>query len=95
MFILLFVMACHMVAHRFAITPRMDFRTKGLGLGEVGLGDAHIHGNLAQAQPNLPRIERSTGWFGFWETGDDVPDFVVTESTRTVEDTTDALPNLA
>jgi len=94
-------MACHMIVHRFAITPRMDFQTKGLGLGEVNLADAHIHSSLSQFQPNVPRVERSTGWFGFWETNDDAPDFVVTESMRTianvenVEDDPNALPNLA
>jgi len=79
----------------------MDFQTKGLGLGEVDLANARIHGSLSQSHPNVPRVERSTGWFNFWETHDDVPDFVVTESIRTagdmgnVEDATDALPNLA
>jgi len=73
----------------------MDFQTKGLGLGEVDLSDAHIHGSLSQSQPNVPRVERSVGWFGFWETYDDASDFVVTESVRTVADDTDALPNLA
>jgi len=101
MFILLFVMASHMIAHRFAITPRIDFHTKGLGLGNIDLADAHIHGSLSQSQPNIPRIERSASWFGFWETHDDIPDFVVTESMRTVgdvenvEDDADAFPNLA
>ena len=94
-------MACHMIVHRFAITPRMYFQTKGLGLGEVSLTDAHIHGSLSQSQPNVPRVERSTGWFGLWETYGDAPDFVVTESMRTVEDVesveddTNTLPNLA
>ena len=88
-------MACHMVAHRFAIMPRMDFRTKGLGLGEADLADARIHGSLAQSQPNAPRVERSTGWLGFWEAHDDAPDFVVTESTPIAEDATDTLPNRA
>lgn len=94
MLVLLFVMACHMIAHRFAITPRMDFRTKGLGLGEVGLADAHIHGGLSQSQPNAPRVERSVGWFGFWETLDDAPDFVVADMGD-AEGATDALPHLA
>jgi len=100
MFILVVVMACHMIVHRFAITPRMDFQTKGLGLGEVSLADAHIHGSLSQSQPNVPRVERSTGWFGFWETQDAAPDFVVMEAMRTVgdveniEDDTNTLPNL-
>ena len=88
-------MACHMIAHRFAITPRMNFQTKGLGLGEVGLADVHIHGGLSQSQPNVPRIERSDGWLGFWRTDDDTPDFVVRESMRRVEDVTDVLPDLA
>lgn len=85
MFILLFVMACHMIAHRFAITPRMNFQTKGLGLGEAGLADLHIHGSLSQPQPNVPRVERSTGWSDFWGARDDVPDFIVKESMRGVE----------
>jgi len=100
-FILLFVMACHMIAHRFAITPRMNFQTKGLGLGEVDIENTHIHGSLSQSQPNAPRVERSTNWLTFWETYGDAPDFVVTESMRivgdveNVEDTTDTSPNLA
>ena len=94
-------MACHMIAHRFAIAPKMNFQTKGLGLGEVDLADAHIHGSLSQPQPNVPRVERSTGWFGFWETPDEAPNFVVTESMRpaegaeNVEDLSDALSDLA
>jgi len=94
-------MACHMIVHRFAITPRMDFRTKGLGLGEVGLADPHIHDSLSQSQPNIPPIERSTGWFGFWETDATAPDFIVTEALHTVEDVenvgddTNPFPNLA
>ena len=91
-------MACHMIAHRFAITPRMNFQTKGLGLGEVGLADVHIHGSLSQSQPNAPRVEKSAGWFGFWGRHDDAPDFVVRESVRgvgNVEDATDSLPDLA
>jgi len=92
MFILLLVMACHVVAHRFAIAPRMNFQTKGLGFGEVGLPDAHIHDSLSQSQPGIPRVERSTGWF--WEKYDDAPYFVVTDVENT-EDTTDALPHLA
>jgi len=91
-------MACHMIAHRFAITPRMNFQTKGLGLGEVGLADVHIHGSLSQSQPNVPRVERSAGWFGFWGAHDDTSDFVVRESTRgagNIEGATDALPDLA
>jgi hypothetical protein len=81
-FILLFVMACHMIAHSFAVTPRMDFQTKGLGFGRVDVADARIHGSLAQSQPNVAhaRVERSTDW---------------TESVRTIEDATDALPDLA
>jgi len=75
-------MACHMIAHRFAITPRMNFQTKGLGLGEVGLADVHIHGSLSQPQPNVPRVERGTGWSGFWEMDDNAPDFIVRESMR-------------
>lgn len=89
---MLFVMACHMVAHRFAIAPRMNFQTKGLGLGEVGLADAHIHGRLSQSQPNVPNINRGTSWF--WETRDAAPDFIVMEAEN-VEDASDALPNLA
>ena len=94
MFILLFVMACHMIAHRFAITPRMNFQTNGLGFGEVGLPDAHIHGSLSQSQPSIPHVERSTGWFDFWGKCDDAPDFVVMD-VENIEDTTDALPHLA
>ena len=101
MFILLLVMACHMIAHRFAIAPRMYFQTKGFGLSDADLANTHIHGSLAQSQPNVPRVERSAGWFGFWETHDDAPDFIVTESMRIVEDVengegvTDVPPNLA
>ena len=90
-------MACHMIAHRFAIAPRMDFQTKGLGLGEVGLADVHIHGSLSQSQPNVPRVERGS-WFSFGGTPDDAPDFVVRESARgvgNIEDATDPRPNLA
>jgi len=83
-----------MIAHRFAVTPRMNFQTKGLGFGEVGLPDANIHNSLSQSQPSIPRVERSTGWFGFWGKHDDAPDFVVMDAEN-VEDTTDALPNLA
>lgn len=86
MFILLFTMACHMIAHRFAVTPRMDFQTKGLGLGEASLADARIHGSLSQSQPNVPRVGGSGGWFGLWETRDDDSDFVVRESMRKVAD---------
>ena len=100
MFILLFTMACHMIAHRFAITPRMDFQAKGLGLGEAGLADAHIHGSLSQSQPNVPRVGGSDGWF--WETRDEGegPDFVVRDTMRNVAnvgngDDLDALPNFA
>lgn len=75
-----------MVAHRFAITPRMDFQTKGLGLGEAGLDDMHIHGSLSQSQPDVPRVGRSDSWFGFWETRDEDLDFVVREPTRNVAD---------
>jgi len=89
MFILLFVMACHMIAHRFAMAPRMDFQTNGLGLG---LADEHVHGGLAQPQPHA---ERSGCWFGFWERHDDAPDFVVTETIPTTEDVVDPLPNPA
>jgi len=102
MFILLFTMACHMIAHRFAITPRMDFQTKGLGLGEAGLADAHIHGSLSQSEPNVPRVGGSDSWFGFWEARDEGedPDFVVRDSMRGVAnvgngDDVDALPNFA
>jgi len=95
MFILLFVMACHMIAHRFAIPPRMHFRMKGFGFGEGDLADAHVHGRLGQSQPNSPPVERSSGWSGFWERQDDAPNFVVTEPMRPVEDTIDALPNRA
>lgn len=94
MFILLFVMACHMVAHRFAIAPRMSFHTKGLGFGEVGLADPRLHGSLSQSQPSAPPIEKNAGWFGFWETHDDAPDFVVRD-VENVEDATDAPPHLA
>jgi len=87
-----------MIAHRFAIPPRMDFQTKGLGLGEANLADVHIHGGLSQSQPNIPRVERNTGWSGSLGTHDDAPDFVVRESIRgvgNIEDATDAFPNLA
>jgi len=89
-----------MVAHRFAITPRMDFQTKGLGLGEAGLVDSHLHGRLSQPQPSVPRVGGSNGWFGFWETRNDDSDFVVREYMRTAADVgngddIDALPNLA
>jgi len=100
MFFMFFVMACHMIAYRLAIMPRMDFQPKGLGLGEAGLVDDHIHG-LSQSQPNAPHAG-SNGWFGLWEArGDDPsPDFGVAEPMRALqnsgnlEDTTDALPNL-
>ena len=75
----------------------MDFQTKGLGLGEVGLADVHIHGSLSQSQPNVPRVERGS-WFSFGGTPDDAPDFVVRESVRgvgNIEDATDPRPNLA
>jgi len=96
MLVTLFVMACHMIAHRFAIMPRMDFQTKGLGLGEAGLADAHIHG-LPQSQPNVPHVGRGNGW----EARGDVPspDFVVAEPMRALEnlgnleDATKSLPN--
>jgi len=88
-------MACHMIAHRFAIAPKMDFQTKGLGLGRVGFADVHIHGGLAESQPSVPHVERSTGWFSFWETHDDAPDFVVAEIIPTTEDAVDPLPNPA
>jgi hypothetical protein len=93
MFILLFMMACHMIAHRFAITPRMDFQTKGLGLGEAGV---HIHGSLSQSQPNVPHVEEGTGW----GTRDKASDFVVRDSVHNVANVgsggdIDALPNLA
>lgn len=90
-------MACHMIAHSFAVTPRMDFKTKGLGFGRVDVADARIHGSLAQSQPDVPHalVERSTDWFGFWEARDVATDFVVTDSARTIEDATDALPDLA
>jgi len=84
-------MACHMIAHGFSLTPRMDFETKGLGLGRVNVADAHIHGSLAQTQPSVPHVERSADWFSFWERRDDIPDFVAAESSRTIEDATDAL----
>jgi len=85
-----------MIAHSFAATPRMDFQTKGLGFGRVDVADARIHGGLAQSQPDVSHahVERRTDWFGFW-TRDAAADFVVTESARTIEDATDALPNLA
>lgn len=84
MFILLFTMACHMVAHRFAVTPRMDFQTKGLGLGEAGLADAHIHGSLSQSQPNIPRVDGSDDCSGLRKTRDNDSDFVVRDSSRKV-----------
>jgi len=79
-------MACHMIAHRFAMAPRVDFQTNGLGLGRAG---------LAQSQPNVAHVERSGCWFGFWERHDDAPDFVVTESLSTtdLEDAVDPLQN--
>lgn len=82
------------------MTPRMDFQTKGLGLGEAGLADARIHGSLSQSQPDVHRSGGSTSWFGFWETRDEAPDFIVRESTPTVADVgngddSDALPYLA
>jgi len=83
-FVLLFTMAFHMIAHRFAITPRMDFQTKGLGLGDAGLPDGHIHGGLSKPQPDVAHVRGRTGWLGFWDTRDDTPDFVVRESTRGV-----------
>jgi len=89
-----------MIAHRFAMTPRMDFQTKGLGLGEVQLTNAHVHGRLSQSLPSAPR-ERSVGWFGFWGIYDGVPDFIVEESVptagdaETVGDATNIPPNLA
>ncbi|KAF9782596.1 hypothetical protein BJ322DRAFT_1142908 [Thelephora terrestris] len=101
MFILLFTMACHMIAHRFAITPRIDFQTKGLGLGEAGLVDAHLRGSLSQSQPNVPRVGGSDSWLGIWETRDEDLDLVVRDSTRGVADVgnggddVDALPNFA
>lgn len=83
-----------MIAHKFAIMPRMDFQTKGLGLGEAGLADAHI-------QPNTLHVGRSDGWFGFLEARGDTPspDFAVAdpmhalENLGNLEDATDALPN--
>jgi hypothetical protein len=101
MFILLFTMACHMIAHRFAITPRIDFQTKGLGLGEAGLVDAHLRGSLSQSQPNVPRVGGGGSWLGIWETRDEDLDLVVRDSTRGVADVgngtddVDALPNFA
>ena len=100
MLILLLTMACHMIAHRFAIPPRMDFQSKGLGLGEAGLPDARIHGSLSQSQPDVPPEGRRTSWFGIWETREDTSDFVVREPLSTVADVgngddTDALPYLA
>jgi len=94
MFLTFFVVACHMIAHKFAIMPRMDFQTKGLGLGEAGLADAHI-------QPNTLHVGRSDGWFGFLEARGDTqsPDFAVAEPMLALEnlgnlrDTADALPN--
>lgn len=78
----------------------MDFQAKGLGLGEAGLADAHIHGSLSQSQPNVPRVGGSDGWF--WETRDEGedPDFVVRDTMRNVAnvgngDDLDALPNFA
>lgn len=89
-----------MVAHRFAVPPRMDFQTKGLGLGEAGLADARIHGSLSQSQPNINPVGGSFSWFGLWETRDDPSDFVIRESTHAVAyvgngDDNDALPYLA
>ena len=78
----------------------MDFQTKGLGLGEAGLDDTHIHGSLSQSQPNVPRVGGSDSWFGFWETRDEDLDFVVREPMRNVADVgngddINALPNFA
>jgi len=100
MFFMFFVMACHMIAHRLAVMPRMDFQPKGLGLGEAGLVDEHIHG-LPHSKPNVPHVGRSNGWFGFWEARGDVPspDFDVVEPMHALEnwgnleDAIDALPN--
>lgn len=85
-------MTCHMVAHRFAVTPRMDFQTKGLGLGEGNLPG--IHGSLSQSQPDVPH---DGGWFGFWEARDDVSDFVVRDYMHNVANVgngVDSLPDL-
>jgi len=87
-----------MVAHRFAIAPRMDFRTKGLGLGEAGLADAHIHGGLSQPQPDTHRAEGRTSWFDSGD--DDNSDFIVRDSVPGVADVgnrddNDAPPYLA
>jgi hypothetical protein len=89
-----------MIAHRLAVMPRMDFQPKGLGLGEAGLVDEHIHG-LPHSKPNVPHVGRSNGWFGFWEARGDVPspDFDVVEPMHALEnwgnleDAIDALPN--
>lgn len=82
------------------MTPRMDFKTKGLGLGEAGLADARIHGSLSQARPNVPPVRGGASWFDFGETHDDASDFIVRESPPTVAsvgngDDSDALPYLA
>ena len=96
MLILLFTMACHMIAHRFAITPKMDFQPKALGLGEGSLINGHIHGGLSQSQPDV-RVGGDSSWFGFWETRGDTSDFVVRESVRAVVngDDVDTSPSLA
>lgn len=89
-----------MIAHRFAITPRMDFQAKGLGLGEAGLAGAHIHGSLSQSQPDVPPVGANTDWFGFSETRDGASDFVVREGIPGVAGVEnggdiDAFPDLA
>jgi len=89
-----------MIAHRFAIMPRMDFQPKGLGLGEAGLDEGRIHGP-PPPRPHAPHVGRNGGWFGFWEARGDVPspDFGVAEpmdalkNWGNLEDATEALPN--
>lgn len=99
MFILLFVMACHVAAHRFAVTPKMDFHTKGFGLGEASL--IGTHGSLSQSQPSVHRVGGNAGWVGVWDTRDDTSDFVVRDVMPTAAGVEngggdiDALPNLS
>jgi len=86
MFVLVFVAACHMIAHRFTTAPRMDFQTKGLGFGEVDLSDAHVHDSPPKFQPD---VERSVGRSGFWGTHGDAA------GVENGEDDTNTLPKIA